>query len=211
MPMAATQWITKLPGRPVDGAVIETEMGKFCWKDSDESWYLVPNSPKQEEYDALKKEQNERGSWEPSSTPYIEGHFQPKVVGEYQYPDGKDSYPEIQIDSIVAQNVHLRWSHGDWPTETSRAIMSRYLGEWFELFMSKQADYGDRGNDLGLAGQYAELSRKFIKLRKAMWDGEELAGENLEEVLFDLVGHAFLSIHYLRNPELTVYKKGSNR
>ena len=82
------------------------------------------------------------------------------------------------------------------------------LAVWVKHFLGKQVDYGDRANDLGLDGQYAELHRKFIKLRRAMWEGHELTQESLKEVLLDLIGHGFLSLMYVENPEFTVYPRG---
>lgn len=99
----------------------------------------------------------------------------------------------VESDSVV-----LRF-RGGWPTETSRDIMEVHLRRWFELFMEKQIDYGDAGDGLGLAGQYSEMHRKFGKLKRAMWDGKPLAGEPLEEVLMDLIGHCFLSLRYLEH------------
>lgn len=92
-----------------------------------------------------------------------------------------------------------------FPTEASRRIFSEseerasLLQGWAELFMEKQQDYGDRGNDLGIPGQYAEMSRKFIKLRKAMWEGKPLVGEPVHEVIQDLIGHCFLTLKYLED------------
>jgi hypothetical protein len=73
------------------------------------------------------------------------------------------------------------------------------LQEWVTLFIGKQKDYGDSADDLGAPGQYSELHRKMGKLKKALWDGEALAGEQPDEVLFDLIGHCFLAIRHLRN------------
>lgn len=72
------------------------------------------------------------------------------------------------------------------------------LQEWIWRFMEKQQDYKDGADDLGAPGQYAELHRKMGKLKKALWDGEPLAGEPAEEVLQDLIGHCFLAIRHLR-------------
>lgn len=72
------------------------------------------------------------------------------------------------------------------------------LQEWILRFMSKQRDYRDSADDLGAPGQYAELHRKMGKLKRALWDGEELVGEPAEEVLQDLIGHCFLAIRHLR-------------
>jgi hypothetical protein len=47
---------------------------------------------------------------------------------------------------------------------------------------------------LGLPGQFAEIWRKIWKLKRALWDGSRLVGEQPREILLDLIGHAFLAI-----------------
>lgn len=90
-------------------------------------------------------------------------------------------------------------------------IQPSRLGEWAALFVKKQIDYGDGADDLGLEGQYAELHRKITKLRRAMWEGHELVGEPLREVLMDLIGHCFLSMMYIDQPRHVRYPKGSKK
>lgn len=90
-------------------------------------------------------------------------------------------------------------------------IQPSRLGEWAALFVKKQIDYGDGADDLGLEGQYAELHRKITKLRRAMWEGHELVGEPLREVLMDLIGHCFLSMMYIDQPRHVRYPKGDKK
>lgn len=72
------------------------------------------------------------------------------------------------------------------------------LQEFMERFMEKQRDYGDAADDLGAPGQYAEIHRKKAKLKKALWEGEKLVGEPVDEVLMDLIGHCFLALRHVR-------------
>ncbi len=71
------------------------------------------------------------------------------------------------------------------------------------LYRDKAAGYGDTGNALGARGQYADMNRKFGKLKHLLWDGNEVpeSSEGIEEILLDLMGHAALTIDYLRNEE----------
>lgn len=55
--------------------------------------------------------------------------------------------------------------------------------------------------DLGMRGQYCDLYRKFIVLRRTMWDGEETTRESLREILRDLIGHSLLTIAMIDRPE----------
>lgn len=82
-----------------------------------------------------------------------------------------------------------------------RAALSAIFEEARDLHFKKREDYSrggkDGGDDLGAAGQYAELHRKDGKLRRALWEGKELTGEQPREVLLDMIGHAVKAIRYL--------------
>lgn len=172
-----------IPGRPTVGSRLETDQGFF-------------------EYDG--KRWNKFGN----DDPMLKRGF--AVTGG----DANQDFAEDMTDAYSGgPHLHVGLSTGCYKMPETRAV--RYLleesslEEWLQHFLSKQADYGDRANDLGLAGQYAELSRKFIKLRRAMWDGIPLTQESLREVLLDLIGHGFLSLMYVDHPGLTVHPKGS--
>lgn len=68
-------------------------------------------------------------------------------------------------------------------------------------FAAKNVEYGETANHLGSKGQFADINRKFGKLKRLMWDQnvpEWAISEGVEEVLQDLIGHCILSIHYIR-------------
>jgi hypothetical protein len=77
-------------------------------------------------------------------------------------------------------------------------MVERILPELVRRFRSKSSDYGEVFRDLGIAGQYSDMHRKMHKLKRAMWDGEELKGEQPEEILSDLLGNILISIYLLR-------------
>ena len=55
--------------------------------------------------------------------------------------------------------------------------------------------YGDGNADfLGIKGQFAELWRKIMPLKRAMWDGEKLTREQPPEIIKDLIGHCLLAL-----------------
>lgn len=106
-------------------------------------------------------------------------------------------------------SVNYRLGVNGWPTETARDIFDIWpsgaeenghglLQEWILHFMMKQRDYGDTADDLGAPGQYAELHRKIGKLKRSLWEGEILHGEQPDEILLDLVGHCFLALRHFR-------------
>lgn len=77
------------------------------------------------------------------------------------------------------------------------------LTEAGDLFKRRNQDYRDAdgfepSEVLGIKGQFAEIWRKVWKLKNALWDGREMAGEKAEEILLDLIGHACLAIDMLR-------------
>ena len=75
-------------------------------------------------------------------------------------------------------------------------MLFRSQDEWLEEFARKARDYGDEDEfNLGLVGQYADMSRKFKKLRRAMFEGKELTGEQPDEILRDLIGHAWITLY----------------
>jgi hypothetical protein len=86
-------------------------------------------------------------------------------------------------------------------------IVTILMPEWAQLFARKNAEYGggENGNAsvLGIKGQYADIWRKMSKLKRAMWDGEQLEFEGTEEVISDMIGHLFLTLYMLRLREET--------
>lgn len=71
---------------------------------------------------------------------------------------------------------------------------------FIELFTNRSKEYGNHAFVLGSRGQFADISRKMGKMRTAIWDGqpEKLKGEDIYEVMNDLIGHCFLTIQCLR-------------
>jgi hypothetical protein len=87
----------------------------------------------------------------------------------------------------------------------TQRILDRLIPEWVSHQQQKAKDYNsqpiegmpigfENADVLGIPGQFAEIWRKIWKLKRAMWDGEELVNESAREVLLDLIGHCFLAI-----------------
>lgn len=70
------------------------------------------------------------------------------------------------------------------------------LKEALSEFLSKNADYQDASDALGLIGQVSDLWRKVVKLKAATIDGKELNGEDVSQLLRDIFGHALLAMVY---------------
>ena len=78
-------------------------------------------------------------------------------------------------------------------------IMNKLLIEWADMFMLKNLGYGADANRLGVKGAFVDIHRKEGKLKRAIWDGAHLEGEQPREILMDLIGHCFLTITAMDN------------
>lgn len=91
-------------------------------------------------------------------------------------------------------------------SQAFQRILHGLLPEWVAQFRAKNADYSGAGAEphkvLGVQGQFADIWRKIWKLKKALWDGQTLAGEQPEEILRDLIGHCFLTLDLLREAKV---------
>lgn len=75
------------------------------------------------------------------------------------------------------------------------------LGEAWSKFVEKNNIYGEPDvDDLGAQGQYADMHRKWKRIRKSLWEGQPWpeGGETLEEVLMEFIGHILLTIDFTR-------------
>jgi hypothetical protein len=68
-------------------------------------------------------------------------------------------------------------------------------------FAEKSLDYGDNAANLGIKGQFSDINRKFGKLKRALWDGQELVGEQPDEILQDMIAHCLLALDMLEQAE----------
>lgn len=78
-------------------------------------------------------------------------------------------------------------------------VVRRWLPEIVELFLRKNEDYGEITSEFGPKGEIVEISRKYRKLKRAVWDGEGSEFEDADEVINDLVGHLLLLKDMLAN------------
>lgn len=78
--------------------------------------------------------------------------------------------------------------------EAGKRILEEVIPEVVELFLNKSNDYKNAHESLGPKAQYVDLHRKMGKLKSALWDGQELQYEQVDEILMDLAGHVFLAL-----------------
>ncbi len=97
-------------------------------------------------------------------------------------------------------------------TPELRNILAEELPEFLELFIRKNAEYGENAQTLGPKGQFADLWRKVGKLKTGLWDGHEerLTSEGVDEILRDLIGHCLLTLQ-LRSREREMSRSWAGR
>lgn len=97
-------------------------------------------------------------------------------------------------DNSMGTGIAIEREEGD--SQELNVIATRIMPEWLALFQRKNRDYGSgSAYELGVRGQYSDIHRKMIKLKRAMWDGEELDFEDTDEIIKDLISHLFLTLH----------------
>lgn len=102
------------------------------------------------------------------------------------------------VNTDARTHVHLILEEGDSPALVD--IVQLHIPEWARLFDKKNREYRGAEQELGAPAQFVDMNRKMKKLKTALWDREPeaLTSEPTEEVLMDLIGHCFLTLHLLR-------------
>lgn len=82
---------------------------------------------------------------------------------------------------------------GEGPhSQTLMDIMNRILPNALALFAAKNKGYGDMADVLGSRAQFVDMHRKMDKLKRGLWEGQDIGDENVREVTQDLFGHCLL-------------------
>lgn len=146
---------------------------------------------------------------EASSAEYLVGIG--KIVGiNTKHGDVTVAWPSAPYGELHAHPAHklklYKKAVGVTTTEdngpTINYIEAFLWPEFWTLFSAKHAEYSqldgfEPHRVLGEQGQFAEIFRKVFKLKRAMWDGQELVTEGKREVLLDLIGHCFLALELI--------------
>lgn len=98
---------------------------------------------------------------------------------------------KIEMPDVFLLNVK-----GDAAT-----IIEDLVPEWAHMFVRKNLGYGEMHQDLGVKAQYVDMHRKVRKLKRALWDLQDIGDETPREVLMDLIGHCFLTIALIDTEE----------
>jgi hypothetical protein len=100
------------------------------------------------------------------------------------------------------------YNHEHGPTPDYAQMVGPILDRCVSKFLKAAADYGDAYQELGLKGQYSDLHRKMKKLKKAIWDGQPLGRESVEEILEDFFGNTLIALYLCELGELAELKPG---
>jgi hypothetical protein len=95
--------------------------------------------------------------------------------------------PVVWVERLAEHTVEYRIEnipHDEKILEIMTAILPKVL----ELYLAKVKDYGGVSGGLGPKAPFVDMWRKMIKLKRSLWEGEELQFEQPSEILRDLIG-----------------------
>lgn len=100
------------------------------------------------------------------------------------------------IDDKVAGNV-IRIEIDNPPTQEARDILMNILPGVLEAWLLKNKDYGDSDElkSLGARAEFVRLWNKAMKLKAGLWEGRELSGEQIPEIMGDMIAHLLLALN----------------
>jgi hypothetical protein len=105
------------------------------------------------------------------------------------------------VDSMFNDEQELIVSRACGTNIRVDEIFSFHAPAALARFAQKSLDYGDAADELGVRAQFVDINRKIRKLKRALWDGEELVGEQPVEILDDLIAHCLLAREMLTRTE----------
>lgn len=107
---------------------------------------------------------------------------------------------EATTNEAVELTSTIQYTNQD-PSQV-RELIEHDLPRFLDLFLTRSREYGDDNKFvLGSRGQFADMWRKFGKLKTGIWEGKEaqLTSEGVDEILVDLIGHCFLTLQCRRH------------
>lgn len=102
----------------------------------------------------------------------------------------------VQVfDDKVAGDV-IRIEIDNPPTQEARDILMNILPGVLEAWLKKNKDYGDSDElkSLGAKAEFVRLWNKMMKLKAGLWEGRELQGEQVPEIMGDMIAHLLLAL-----------------
>jgi hypothetical protein len=109
---------------------------------------------------------------------------EPGMYPVTQYPRACTE-PVVWVERLADHIVELRFEN---IPEHSIQIVQDILPKAIELYLRKSKDYGGLSGGLGPRAPFVDMWRKILKLKRCMWEGEELKFEQTDEIIMDLIG-----------------------
>jgi hypothetical protein len=93
--------------------------------------------------------------------------------------------PVVWVERIGTHSIEYRFENiPDHAVDIIQEILPKAL----ELYLRKTKDYGGLSGGLGPKAPFVDMWRKMIKLKKGLWDDEDLGFEQPEEIIKDFIG-----------------------
>lgn len=88
-------------------------------------------------------------------------------------------------------------------TNQATRIVQIHAPEVLEHFIARNAEYGEGAHVLGVKGQFADINRKVIKLKRYLWDDVPVpeGAEDVKTIAGELIGHLLILIDELEDNE----------
>lgn len=80
-------------------------------------------------------------------------------------------------------------------------IINVHVPEVLAKWLKKNEDYAGQQVFLGRKAQFADINRKFWKLKSAMWDGKAMLFEDELELIDDMIGHLLMARYFFTEKE----------
>lgn len=111
---------------------------------------------------------------------------------------------------IDGDGVHFDYgeqgNHVPTQTEQAKRILGQRLPDVIAHFCERNAEYGEEAHVLGVKGQFADINRKVIKLKRYLWDDVPVppGAESIETIAGELIGHLLILIDEMASgPEVS--------
>ena len=123
--------------------------------------------------------------------PLPTGHLRVDRTSEFDTAAGR----------VAEYNLRINWPGN----EQAENILHNVLPRTLELFLLKCKDYSTEdgfnwAEVLGDKAQFVDLWRKIGKLYNGLWEGRDMEGESVEEIVMDLIGHSLLILEMRTRP-----------
>jgi hypothetical protein len=94
--------------------------------------------------------------------------------------------PAVWAERLSPNSARLEFE--GLPNEQAVKVVLEVLPKVLELYLKKSGDYGGASGGLGPKAPFVDIWRKVLKLKRALWEDEELQFEQTDEILSDLIG-----------------------